>query len=226
MKKNPAFVILSTLSALLAASCADEAPTRSSPRDRSPYGEQTLTSTVSPTSLPSPAAKDELLDPHPHSQAKAGVVNETTRDAMEDEDGESANDQETVEVLPESKEFREPAFESGAPLAIRRLITAPDVEGREPIAPSSVFAHDADKIYVFLDVRNDSENHETMTVFFIGPSGQVHGGVELDVPPQALRWRTWAYTRRADEVGLWRVEVRGEAGALLGSLDFEVAEGC
>jgi hypothetical protein len=63
-------------------------------------------------------------------------------------------------------------------------------------------------------------------VFFVGPSGKVSGGVELDVPANVPRWRTWAFTRFADEVGLWRVEVRNPAGVLLGALPFEVAEGC
>ena len=65
-----------------------------------------------------------------------------------------------------------------------------------------------------------------MTVFFVGPSGKVSGGAELDVPANVPRWRTWAYTRFADEVGLWRIEVRSAAGVLLGALPFEVTEGC
>ncbi len=120
----------------------------------------------------------------------------------------------------------EPTLQSNDGITIHRLITAPEVEGREPLAASAVFGHYEEKIYAFLDVSNESSEAKTVTVFFVGPSGKISGGVELVVPPNVPRWRTWAYTRFADEVGLWRVEVRSPAGALLGALPFEVAEGC
>ena len=120
----------------------------------------------------------------------------------------------------------EPILHGDDSIVIHRLITAPEVEGREPLAASAVFGRHEEKIYAFLDVGNKSSEAKTVTVFFVGPSGKVSGGVELDVPANVPRWRTWAFTRFADEVGLWRVEVRNPAGVLLGALPFEVAEGC
>ena len=120
----------------------------------------------------------------------------------------------------------EPTLQSDDGITIHRLITAPEVEGREPLAASAIFGHHEEKVYAFLDVSNESSEAKTVTVFFVGPSGKVSGGAELDVPANVPRWRTWAYTRFADEVGLWRIEVRSAAGVLLAALPFEVSEGC
>ena len=84
-------------------------------------------------------------------------------------------------------------------ITIRRLVTAPEVEHREPVAPSSVFGVDEERVYAFIEVSNESEDDKTLLVHFIGPDGQVSGGIELDIPASAPRWRTWAHTRHANE---------------------------
>lgn len=128
---------------------------------------------------------------------------------------------------PEADEtLYEPTLQSDDGITIHRLITAAEVEGREPLAASAVFGHHEEKVYAFLDLSNESSEAKTLAVFFVGPSGKVNGGVELTVPAGVPRWRTWAYTRFVDEVGLWRVEVRSPAGVLLGALPFEVRESC
>ncbi len=120
----------------------------------------------------------------------------------------------------------EPELRSIDGLSIERLVTAPGIERREPVAASSVFGDHDERVYAFVEVRNDSERDETLLVHFIGPDGQVSGGIELRIPASTPRWRTWAYTRNANEPGLWRVEIRSEDGALLGALPFEVEHGC
>ncbi len=77
-------------------------------------------------------------------------------------------------------------------------------------------------MYAFVEVRNESEDDKTLLVHFIGPEGQVSGGIPASTP----RWRTWAYTRNATKPGLWRVEIRSEDGTLVGALPFEVEHGC
>lgn len=187
MNVKPNVVILTTIVALLAVGCDDEASSKSSPPERAPSTEPMLTSTV--TIAPDEAKK---IDPEPE--------------------------------LDEA--VYEPILQSDDSIVIHRLITAPEVNGREPLAASAVFGRHEEKVYAFLDVGNESSEAKTVTVFFVGPSGKVSGGVELDVPANVSRWRTWAFTRFADEVGLWRVEVRNPAGVLVGALPFEVAEGC
>jgi hypothetical protein len=110
-------------------------------------------------------------------------------------------------------------------LTIRRLITASEVEHREPVAASSVFERHEERIYAFVEVSNESEDGKVLLVHFIGPDEQVSGGIELEIPPTVPRWRTWAHTKHAKQSGLWRVEVRNTDGTLLGALPFEVEPG-
>ena len=100
------------------------------------------------------------------------------------------------------------------------------MERREPLAASSVFGAHDERVYAFVEVRNESEEDKTLLVHFIGPEGQVSGGIELRIPAATPRWRTWAYTRNATKPGLWRVEIRSDDGTLVGALPFEVEHGC
>ncbi len=124
--------------------------------------------------------------------------------------------------LTEQKRSLVPDLENMDGLTIRRLVTAPEIEHREPVAASSVFGRDEEQVYAFVEVSNESEDDATLLVHFIGPSGQVSGGIELNIPPAVPRWRTWARTRHAKQPGLWRVEIRSADGNLLGALPFEV----
>lgn len=115
-----------------------------------------------------------------------------------------------------------PTLKSVDGVTIHRLMTAPAVEHREPVAASSVFGPSGETVYAFLEVSNESAEEKTLLVHFIGPQAQVGGGVELYIPPTVPRWRTWAYTKHAAMPGLWRVEIRGPDGILLGEVPFEV----
>ncbi len=119
----------------------------------------------------------------------------------------------------------EPELGGVGGVAVRRLVTATDVEAREPVEAAAVFGS-LQRVYAFLEVSNDAAEATSLTVNFIGPSGQVRGGMVLAVPAESLRWRTWAYTERAEEHGLWRVEVRSDDGTLVGTLPYEVGPGC
>jgi hypothetical protein len=130
-------------------------------------------------------------------------------------------DVEQPPVVEEERSF-EPDLQSADGITIRRLITAPAVEHREPIAASAVFRRHEERVYAFIEVSNESTEDKVLLVHFIGPEGHVSGGIELDIPGAAPRWRTWAHTRHAKKPGLWRVEIRSADGTLLGALPFEV----
>jgi len=205
MNHNAHIVIWMTI--VLCAACDPAPPPSAGPLERASKDEPVLTSTVVDT--PGVAEALPKADTEATKPARALGV-------------EDAPD----EPVEKKKLAPEPTLESEDGLSIRRLITAPEVEHREPVAATSTFGDDGRKIYAFVDVENASERDRSLQVFFIAPSGRVTGGVELLIPAKAPRWRTWAYTRNADELGVWRVEVRSDTGALVGSLPFEVAEGC
>jgi Protein of unknown function (DUF2914) len=174
--------------------CNEATPPTSDAFERAASSKPTLTSTALPA-LPKPA---EAKQPEP-----------------------SVVEAEEAPLAAEERSFV-PELESMDGLTIRRLITAPEIEHREPVAASSVFGRHEERVYAFVEVSNESEDVMTLLVHFIGPRGQVSGGIELNIPPAVPRWRTWAHTRHAKEPGLWHVEIRSAEGQLLGALPFEV----
>ncbi len=197
-------ITIPILVALLATpACTRAKPQKSEAIDRDKPTQTMLTSTV-PAVVPEPIEEKKPEPPGtdfaeaPPSEAKP------------------------IEISPSF----EPELESLDGLTIQRLVTAPEVERREPLGSSSVFGPHDERVYAFVEVRNESEEDKTLLVHFIGPEGQVSGGIELRIPASTPRWRTWAYTRNATKPGIWRVEIRSDDGTLIGALPFEVENGC
>ena len=179
---------------LASVGCNEATPPKSDAIERATLPKPTLTST-SPPAAPKPV---EEKKPEP-----------------------SAPEVEEPQPVEEAHPF-EPDLQSVDGITIVRLITAPEVEHREPVAPSAVFRGHEERVYAFVEVSNESDEEKVLWVHFIGPDGQVSGGIELDIPSAVPRWRTWAHTRHAKKPGLWRVEIRSADGTLLGALPFEV----
>lgn len=190
--------IFSVLSLLLAIGCSESKSPRSDAIERAKSRASTLTSTASP--LP-PLLKEEKKPEQP------------TPDPM------------ASPPIEDAPAF-EPELQGADGLEIQRLLTAPEIEHREPVAASGVFGHHDEKVYAFIEASNASHEDKSLLVHFIGPEGQVSGGIELRIPAATPRWRTWAFTEHAKVPGLWRVELRGADGALIGALPFEVEPGC
>ena len=190
-------------------------PTKGEPSKRKPTSSKpttTLTATLPPT-------ETRRAKPRPEPVAEANAKLDQASKSPEHEEPTLVESQAT-----ETDRF-EPELEEEGTLVVRRLITASAVERREPVAASATFSP-GEKVYAFIDARNESEEEKALVVHFIGPDGQVRGGITLEIPPQVPRWRTWAFTKRAYAPGLWRVEVRDSEGYLLAAVPFELAEGC
>jgi hypothetical protein len=192
-------IIITSLVAvsLTAFGCTEAELPKSEAIEQATSTEPTLTSTVA---TPTPAEEKKPEPPVEAAEAKP-----------------------EVEAQPVASS--EPTLQSMDGLTIKRLVTAPAIEHREPVAASSVFGHHDETVYAFVDVSNESEEEKTLMVHFIGPDEQASGGIELRIPPKVPRWRTWAYNKHAKKPGLWRVEIRSVDGTVLGALPFEVEPG-
>jgi len=192
-------IIITSLAAvsLTAFGCTEAELPKSEAIEQATSTEPTLTSTVA---TPTPAEEKKPEPPVEAAEAKP-----------------------EVEAQPVASS--EPTLQSMEGLTIKRLVTAPAIEHREPVAASSVFGHHDETVYAFVDVSNESEEEKTLMVHFIGPDEQASGGIELRIPPKVPRWRTWAYNKHAKKPGLWRVEIRSVDGTVLGALPFEVEPG-
>jgi hypothetical protein len=188
--------------ALIPVGCAPEEPKETKLIEQTAAPKPVLTST-----LPSEAAATPLEE-----KPEAPVAKEP-----EAIDAPAKTD----ETMP--KTF-EPELRHAGGLSLTRLVTTSSVESREPTAVGSSFGPIDERIYAFIEVRNESESDASLMVHFIGPNQKVSGGIELEVPASVPRWRTWAYTRHAKDPGLWRVEIRDAQGTLIGALPFEIEE--
>lgn len=112
-----------------------------------------------------------------------------------------------------------------APLKVRRLVVAEDIERskREPVGSKAAFkAADTDKIYAFVEVDNPTKSEsEVFVTFEPQGDGASQGQVSLRVGA-ASRWRTWAYTRGAKKAGSWAAVVRSADGTVLAKTPFDV----
>jgi len=112
-----------------------------------------------------------------------------------------------------------------APLTVRRLVVADDIERskREPIGQKAAFkAKDSDKIYAFVELDNPTKSEsEVFVTFEPQGDGASQGQVSLRVGASP-RWRTWAYTRGAKKAGNWAAVVRSADGTVLARTPFEV----
>jgi hypothetical protein len=117
------------------------------------------------------------------------------------------------------------AKSSAAPgkLAVKRLVVAQGVKGREPVEPADSFSEkQAGKLYAFVEVENKDRAPAEITVSFEPPGGGAsHGNVTLAVGAEP-RWRTWAFTRNAHTVGAWTAVVKDTRGEVLARTPFEI----
>lgn len=108
-----------------------------------------------------------------------------------------------------------------AKILVKRLVLAQGVEDREPVDAKTSFAKDGGKIYAFVEVENADRVASEIEVEFVPPQGAPRGNVLLKVG-EAPRWRTWAYTRTARDVGEWTAVVKNRRGEVLARAPFEV----
>lgn len=106
-------------------------------------------------------------------------------------------------------------------LTVKRIVIARGVDHREPVDPGTSFDATAQKLYAFVEVENPEHLPGEITVEFHPPSKKYEGQVTLGVG-EGRRWRTWAMTRQAHEVGEWTAVVRDERGHELAREKFDV----
>ena len=211
MNIEPRITIPFILAVFAVAACNEAKPSKHEAIERAKPSQPMLTSTApAPASATATPVEEKKPKPFPADVVKEALAEEKAPDQFPSEEPQAF----------------EPELGSLDGVSIQRLVTAPEVKRREPIAATSVFGHHDERVYAFVEVSNDSDEDRALLVHFIGPDGQVSGGIELRIPAASPRWRTWAYTRNATTPGLWRVEIRTVDGTLVGALPFEVEEGC
>lgn len=131
----------------------------------------------------------------------------------------------TIEPVTESAEALSaptPELYAEDGLTLRRFALSRSVEGREPIDSAFSFPAAEAPLYAFVDVANANGDERSVRVIFESPTGEQMGMVDLDIPNEVSRWRTWAYSRMITEPGQWEAIVETDEGELLGRISFEI----
>lgn len=107
-------------------------------------------------------------------------------------------------------------------LEMRRLSVARDVENREPVGAASRFVASNEKLYAFMELVNTSDEARQVLVTFENEDGASVGHITVNIPANAPRWRTWAYSRRVNRPGTWTAIITTPEGTELGRERFEI----
>lgn len=110
-------------------------------------------------------------------------------------------------------------------LRVRRIEVATGIEAREPVGASERFARDEERLYVFLDLANAGEAAQVEVSFEPETPSRdavITGLVELEVPAEVRRHRTWAWSRNVHTPGAWSAVVRDLDGRELARTEFVV----
>ena len=108
-----------------------------------------------------------------------------------------------------------------AALKIKRLVVTQAVEDREPVAVTDVVDSET-PVIAFLEVASGSTEDQQVVVTFEHETGDRVGLVNLSVPGNKPRWRTWGRTYNVNRDGRWTAVVRDSRGEELGRTEFTV----
>jgi len=136
-------------------------------------------------------------------------------------DSAPAEEEEGIEAM-ETEGGAEVAEASG--ILLRRIVVARDVEGREPVGASETFEQGGGALYAFVEAASESDLDQDIVITFERPDGTAVGFVNLLVPAEVPRWRTWARTHNVGQTGQWAAVARTAEGELLGRRPFTVTE--
>ncbi len=109
-------------------------------------------------------------------------------------------------------------------LRVKRLVVARKVAAHEPVDPASSFALDGTPLVAFVEMENRTLDDAHIVITFEKP-GEAVGHIELGVPANQARWRTWGMTRGIKDAGDWVAVVRTSDGTELARAPFAVTQG-
>lgn len=112
---------------------------------------------------------------------------------------------------------------TGKKISVKRLVLAHGIDGHEPQDATMTFRAGNDRVYAFVEIENPGRVEGAVSVVFQPPSGAPLAEIPLKVGETA-RFRTWAFTRRAHDVGEWTVVIRDGRDRVLARQAFTVTK--
>jgi len=107
-------------------------------------------------------------------------------------------------------------------LSVKRFVVASAIEDREPSTVESVELGQL-PVFAFAELANGGDEEKVVITFEREGSSETVGHIELAVPAEMQRWRTWGKTNLISKPGRWSAVLRDGSGEELARTSFEVA---
>ena len=130
-------------------------------------------------------------------------------------------------LTPTPKPSAKPVVEEKKTLAadkvtVRRLVVTHAVREHEPIDPPELIK--GTPVLAFVELANLDGIERNVVVTFEREGRPPVGYVNLRVPADSPRYRTWARTHNLTAPGTWEAVIRSDDGKELGRQPFELLE--
>jgi hypothetical protein len=132
----------------------------------------------------------------------------------------AAAPESTQEAAPKASSDVSKKGEERSP-EVRRLVIASNVDDREPVKLERGAVDQP--VVAFVEMRNLAPVDSKIVVTFEHESGKKVGFIELAIPKESSRYRTWGRTHNIRDVGKWTAIVATEGGQELARESFSVS---
>lgn len=133
---------------------------------------------------------------------------------------EIAPEKEASATSKETAKEEAPEQTASSNPIVKRLVIASAVEQREPLEISE--SKIKEPVVAFVELKHDAPNESGVVITFVHEGGKKVGFVQLNVPGESPRYRTWARTQNIDKAGTWTAIVATEDGEELARKSFTV----
>lgn len=108
-----------------------------------------------------------------------------------------------------------------ASLQVKRFVVTSGVENREPLAVGETLKV-GEPVFAFAELASGEGNARTVEIVFEHESGEKTGFVNLEVPADKSRWRTWGQSKNVKRAGQWTAVLLGDEREELARVQFSV----
>ncbi|MBN2803707.1 MAG: DUF2914 domain-containing protein [Deltaproteobacteria bacterium] len=215
MKKNLTTVPVIIISLFLLSACTEKNSVEKQDNKKPVSANLTKNVKANPEPVEEVAEEgpEEAADPAPIVEA---AKSKEQTDTVKDSDEESVKSTNSVD-----EESMETFIAEDGEVAVKSIVIANGLSEREPVDPGTSFVIGAsEKIFAYLDVKNETEQEAVIYVSWKRPDrDKEFGKTELTVKP-AKSWHTWSFTRNAKWEGRWEAIVTNSQEEIIARAPF------
>lgn len=169
--------------------------------------------------VPTATAVDSAAPAGPATPAK--VAPKSDRVDAKASPADPASDKRSVTSDPSVVKEKKQPLAGPTAVTVKRVVVTRRLDGREPVVMDRLSLSD-EPLVAFVELENRSDSSDSVVITFERAGKKSVGHIQLDVPANKARYRTWGKTRQVKEAGTWSVVVRAADGRELARQGFEI----